>query len=228
MANRYPGGHVVAQPGVLFVLLFIITGFLSIVASEVFGWIAALCALMIILYPGFFLSTNRAIPFWNTPFLPVIFIGYAALGASGIVLLTSGFLQGAVERVETLAVALIVINFVMVAAYLMAMNRAGGAAKESVRLFSHAIQSRTMWIGVVLVGMVLPLAIIWFGPATGLAGAGILVGCFLFRYCVLKAGVYVPAALIMADYDFSKLNRNNADLEREYTGMAVHSTRDPG
>ncbi len=230
--------------GVLFVLIFLVTAVLSVgpefaafswlpverggAVSGISGWIAGLSALMIILYPGFFFSSNRAIPFWNTPFIPVIFIGYSALGASGIVLVASGFMQGAAERMEALAVALIVINFVMVAAYLMAMNRAGGAARESVRLLGRATLGRTMWIGVLLIGMILPLAsIMWFGSATGMAGAGILIGCLLFRYCVLKVGVYVPTALVADDYDFSKLNRNSTDLEREYTGMAAHSARGP-
>ncbi len=231
--------------GVVFVLIFLVTGVLSVgpefaalswlpvarggAASGALGWIAALSALMIVLYPGFFFSSYRAIPFWNTPLLPVIFITYAALGASGIVLMTSGMVQGGVQGMETLALSLIVINLVLVAAYLMVMDRAGGAAKESVRLLSQADLGGSMWVGVVLVGMVLPLAaIIWFGAATGLAGVSILIGCLLFRYCVLKAGVYVPIALVENDYDFSKLNRNSADLEREYSGMAVQSARGQG
>lgn len=231
--------------GVLFVLLFIVTGFLSVApefaafsslpwdrtgtAGRVLGWIASLGALMIILYPGFFFSSNRAIPFWNTPFIPVIFIAYAALGAAGIVLALSEFLPGGMERMADLAGALIVLNMLMVAVYLMVMRRAGGAAGESVRLLGQAALGRTMWIGVVLVGMVLPLAaIIWFGAALTTAGACILTGCLLFRYCVLKAGVYVPPALVTADYDFSKLNRNNADLKREYTAMAAHGARGAG
>ena len=49
-----------------------------------------------------------------------------------------------------------------------------------------------------------------------------LVGCLLFRYCVLKAGVFVAPALAVEEYDFSRLNRNSATLEREYAGMAGH------
>ena len=49
-----------------------------------------------------------------------------------------------------------------------------------------------------------------------------LAGAVLFRYCVLKVGVYVPPALVQAGMDFSRLNRTGTDLEREYAGMAAH------
>jgi hypothetical protein len=48
-----------------------------------------------------------------------------------------------------------------------------------------------------------------------------LVGSLLFRYCVLKVGVYVPPALVQEGMDFSRLNRTGTDLEREYAGMAA-------
>ena len=75
--------------GVVFVCFFILTGFLSVAPALVswsalgdrqpggraLGWIAALCALMIVLYPGFFLAKNRSVPFWNTAWLPAVLIG---------------------------------------------------------------------------------------------------------------------------------------------------------
>ena len=225
--------------GVLFVSFFILSGFLA-VAPEfaafswlpwnggsalggVLGWIAGLSALMITLYPGFFLSANRAIPFWNTPILPVVFFTYAVMGASGIVLLAAPFLKDGVGQIVSLAAVPIVVNLFMVSVYLLTMNRSGGAAKESVRLLNRAPLGWTFWIGVMGVGMILPLPVIlWFHPALVLAGAGILIGGLLFRYSVLKAGVYVPSALIAGGVDLSRLNRTGDDLEREYAGMAGH------
>ena len=66
----------------LFVTLFILASFLSLAPKFVSlpwdravpGWIAALCALMIVLYPGFFLAQNRSIPFWNSAWLPACFV----------------------------------------------------------------------------------------------------------------------------------------------------------
>lgn len=231
--------------GVLFVACFLLFGFLAIapefaafawlpwsggsVLGRILGWIAGLSALMITLYPGFFLAANRAIPFWNTPILPVIFFTYAVMGASGIVLLASPFLKDGVGQIVSLTAVPIVVNLVMVSVYLLAMGRSGAAAKESVRLLNRAPLGWTFWIGVMGVGLILPLPVIlWFPSAVVLAGAGILIGGLLFRYCVLKAGVYVPSALIAGGVDLSRLNRTSDDLEREYAGMAGHGANGGG
>jgi polysulfide reductase chain C len=223
--------------GVLFVACFIVSGFLATapdfasfawlpwssasVLGRILGWIAGLSALMITLYPGFFLAANRAIPFWNTPILPVIFFTYAVMGASGIVLLAAPFLKDGVGQVVSLAAVPIIVNLVMVPVYLLVMDRSGGAAKESVRLLARAPLGWIFWIGVVAVGLVLPLpAILWFHQALVPAGAGILIGGLLFRYSVLKAGVYVPSALVAGGVDLSRLNRTGDDLAREYAGIA--------
>jgi formate-dependent nitrite reductase membrane component NrfD len=226
--------------GVVFVLVFLVTGFLSVgpefaafswlpvepggAISGALGWVAGLCALMIILYPGFFLSSNRAIPFWNTPFVPVLFFGFALLGGSGLVLLFSSLMKTGLSSIITLAAVLIVVDLVLVAVYLLAMGRSNAAARESVRLLSRFSLGWAFWIGVIAVGMVIPLIVTLSLPSGApVAGAAILLGGLLFRYCVLKAGVFVPPALVAGGQDFSKLNRNSTDLEREYAAMAANS-----
>jgi hypothetical protein len=53
----------------------------------------------------------------------------------------------------------------------------------------------------------------WLKSAAALAGLCIQIGALLFRYCVLKAGVYYfPAALNPAKVDFSTLTRTSADF----------------
>lgn len=224
--------------GVFFVLFFIVSCLLFIGPTfEIFswlpwlessllgkflGWVAAVCALMIILYPGFFfLSTSRAIPFWNTPLLPLLFVSYAVLGGAGVVLLMSSYSTNVPAHIELLAIILIVLNTVTIAIYLLTMNRADSSARESVSLLNRAPLSWVFWVGVVGLGLIFPLLGILFIPsAAAAAGACILVGGLLFRYCMLKAGVYVLPALIAGGTDWSKLNRTSANFEREYASMA--------
>jgi formate-dependent nitrite reductase membrane component NrfD len=224
--------------GVVFVCFFVLTGFLSVAPAWVpwlpwegasltgraLGWVAALCALMIVLYPGFFLAKNRSIPFWNTAWLPAVLVAYAATGASAMILLGSSFLKGTegLHPVDSLAAVLIGVNAILVGVYLLAMHRAGGPAKESVRLLNAPPLSWSFGLGVILVGMLLPLLLVlWVPSAVVLAGLCMLAGSLLFRYCVLKVGVYVPPALVQEGMDFSRLNRTGTDLEREYAGMAA-------
>lgn len=222
--------------GVVFVCFFILTGFLSVapafapwlpwegagLGGRALGWIAALCALMIVLYPGFFLAQNRSIPFWNTAWLPAVLVGYAATGASAMVLVGSAFLGDGLRPFDSLAAVLIVVNCILVCVYLLVMHRAGGPARESVRLLNAPPLSWSFRIGVILVGMLLPLLLVlWVPSAAVLAGLCMLIGSLLFRYCVLKVGVYVPPALVQEGMDFSRLNRTGTDLEREYASTVA-------
>ncbi len=223
--------------GVIFVAVFLVSSVLALVPAVLPGltwpgglarmlhWIAGLCAVMIVLYPGFFLANNRSVPFWHTPMLPLVLLTYAAMGASALVLLGSAYLTDTLQPYGTLAVSAITANLVLVCVYLFAMERAGGAARESVRLLNRAPLSWMFWGGVIVVGMALPLALSLRIQSTAwLAGLCMLAGGLLFRYCLLKVGVYVPAAIAQQGLDFSRLNRTGTELEREYAGAAVSPT----
>lgn len=233
--------------GVLFVSVFVVAAALYVApAFSVFSWlpwnvanpagrtlsfIAGLSALLITLYPGFVLSASRSIPFWNTPLLPFLFLTQSIVGATGILLLISPFgsFEPVLPQIELLAVFFIAVNFILILVHLLFMKHAGdqsgAAARESVRLLNRGSLGWTFWVGVPFVGMILPLAVILsFRSAMVLAGALILVGALLFRYCVLKAGVYVPSALV--GMDMSKLNRADDELAREYASMAARRTQE--
>jgi hypothetical protein len=109
------------------------------------------------------------------------------------------------------------------------MKRAPGSARESVHRLNQGSLGAVYWIGVVLVGLILPLAaLLWLPSAAVLAGACIQIGALLFRYCVLRAGVYyVPATLAPASVDFSTLTRTSADFAHEYAGMIGNSATGP-
>lgn len=222
--------------GVLFVSVFILSAGLYIAPALVansgsgenlgapwLGYLASLCALFITLYPGFVLSASRSIPFWDTALLPVLFFTHSVMGASGIILLSSRFrFFDGLRQIETLAITLMLVNIVLISIYLLAKARAGAAARESVRLLNRASLGWTFRIGVLLVGLVVPLLMVAGVPSTApLAGVLILAGGLLFRYCMLKAGVYVPSALV--GLDMSKLNRTDSDLAKEYSEMAARS-----
>jgi formate-dependent nitrite reductase membrane component NrfD len=230
--------------GALSVTLFVLSGALFVApAFAPFAWlpwaegsalaqafkaIAVLCAVVIMLYPGFFLAQNRSIPFWNTALFAVISLGFAVLGASALALLASAWFGSGTDEIVLLAAIAILVNGVLVGIHLISMSNAGGAARESVNLLNRSPLKWPFWGGVFLVGLIVPLALLWAQFAVALAGAGILLGALLFRYCVLKAGVYVPAAMAEGGMDLSSLKRTSVELMREYAGMATHQAKSQG
>lgn len=200
--------------GVILVLLFLISGSLyaapgadllswlpwapGTFGGRVLGGIAGVSALMVTVYPGFVLSASPSIPFWNSPFLPVLFLFNSATGASGILLLFSPFvfMRQSFEEVSALAALLIVANFVLLFIYLLGLSNSGMSAKESVRRLREGSLGWVFQGGVALTGTLIPLLILFLIPSgASVAGGCVLLGGLLYRYCVLKAGVYVPFAL---------------------------------
>jgi formate-dependent nitrite reductase membrane component NrfD len=224
--------------GVLLVMVFVITAGIHIalritagageaahsLSRTILATVAGLSALGVMLYPGFVLSASRSIPFWDTLMLPAMFFLHAAAGACGVVLGWSAFrpIESAAP-VQSLAIELILVNAAILAGYLTSVRRTGPAARESVR---RLVQSRLrwlFWIGVIGIGAAAPLALLLrvqpAGAADGAAGALLLLGGLLFRYSILKAGVYLP--LPLAGVDLTKLNRTPDCLAVEYTGWAA-------
>ncbi|MBI2816376.1 MAG: polysulfide reductase NrfD [Acidobacteria bacterium] len=225
--------------GVLLVSVFVVTACIHIaptitnsswriwggddMGAKVISVAAALSALGITLYPGFVISASRSIPFWDTPMLPAIFFTQSMMGGCGILLLASAFDGGqGMPQAASLTIATIFLNLAMIAGYLLLMRRTGAPARESVRLLLQTRLRGLFWLGAVGAGMVLPLVLLSVQSAVGtatVAGALLLSGGLLFRYCMLKAGVYLP--LPLAGIDLSKLNRTTDQLAREYSGWTA-------
>ncbi len=191
---------------VIFGMLYSARGFESIswlvpdsdTARRTIGVIAAVSALLVTLYPGFVLAASPSIPFWNSPFLPLIFACHSLMVASGFLFLIAplGLDSAKLPGISSLAVVLIVVNLVLGAMYLANSKGAGLASREAVRRLNDGSLGWTFRLGVILLGMVGPLLIVlWMPSVLALAGLLILVGGLLFRYCVLRAGVYVPFPL---------------------------------
>jgi formate-dependent nitrite reductase membrane component NrfD len=191
--------------GIYFVFLFIIFGlayyFMGGVTLMAISLFFALC---LIIYTGFVLLASRPISFWNNPLLPILFV-FVSLG-SGISLMETIniFSPQNISNPELLKVAgmwVIGITALLIWVYLAGNYYSSVAAKESVIYLVKGQLAPLFYTGVVFLGIILPLVILisaYFEivPPSALAVAGIseLVGAFILRYSILKAGIYAPVA----------------------------------
>ncbi|MCL4745414.1 MAG: polysulfide reductase NrfD [Burkholderiaceae bacterium] len=222
--------------GTVFVVTFVLFGTLSLALKRVpawpandafanaLGWIASLSALMVVLYPGLFLSNHRSVPFWRTPMLPIVLAISGIAGASAVILVALPWLDRGLDSYRILAVGSNVAAVSAFCVYLVSMARRNGAASEAVRLLNRPPLAWFLWGGVFFIGSIVPVTLLLAKPeaSSQFAGACMLVGCLLLRYCVLKAGVLVPAALAQKGFELLNLNRTNLDdLAREYGHATV-------
>jgi len=153
-------------------------------------------ALGLVTYTGFALGVIHAVPFWNTSLMPLLFLVCALSGGLGLALGMGG---GAAELglMEKVLAGLLIIVAGLLGFQLLVAWHTSPAAKQSVKELASGKAAPYFMGGVVVIGLVLPLAIVALAhqlPVYVISlGAGLeLVGGFCLRYSILKAGIYSP------------------------------------
>ncbi|RDB57691.1 polysulfide reductase [Paraeggerthella hongkongensis] len=185
--------------------------------NKVLAIIGIPLALAVAVYTGILLGSAPAIPLWNTWLLPVLFTVSAldtGLAAVSIVAAVLEKDQG-IERVQSVfektVVGLVALEAVVLAAFLVTMQQAGGGAAVSAGILSEGVLSMQFWVLVVAVGLVGPFAaaVVQIAASKRKSGGHLpaaipvggaacaLVGGFTLRFVVLAAGVH--AALVSPD-----------------------------
>lgn len=166
-------------------------------------------------YTGVLLSAvGPAVPLWSQPILP-----FLALPMMPVLFLVSALSTGlgaaydlvaatAVPRIhhqtrgiDLIHILLVSLEAILIGLLLITSLSAGGAAGESARVLLYGPLKWIFWLGVVLVGLLLPFVVHAFAVATGRhsqwarigTGAGTLVAGLFLRYLIVTAGI--PAQL---------------------------------
>jgi len=183
---------------------------------NVLDWICMFIAGVFIIltgvYCGFAMSFCKSVPFWNTGLLPLIFLIVGA--ADGLALATGTALvtdskdgmwlghpnSASIETLEHYGLIAVIISVVLIIAYLINANYQSTTAELSVRELIKGKVAAVFWLGLITLGLVVPLAISIVGLATGEHQEALLIvatichtiGAFCLKYGVLKVGIYRP------------------------------------
>jgi len=196
--------------GIIFVFMFIIFTAIQLIfsywlpgsaAEIVFKSLAGIAALAVTVYTGFVLNTVKAVPFWNSTLLPLLFVLCGIMGGFGlsvIIALNGGNVD--ISTAETGSRWLLIINALIIVIYLWTAANRETTGKKSVMEQMRGNLAPIFWIGIVALGIVIPLAIAFSSYITGEVSPALLItgvaceviGGLALRYCVLKAGAYKP------------------------------------
>jgi formate-dependent nitrite reductase membrane component NrfD len=166
---------------------------------------AAAAAVAVMIYTGFVLSPSAAIPFWNSTFFPIIFFTYSLLAGIDFLILASPILPSPaidVAHLEKIQFGLVLLCLLLVMSHLSVMSGSAVAARKSIQLLTHGKWAVLFLGGVIGVGLVVPLIFAWpifwqAGFQTVFAITAVLAllrlfGDYLFRFLVIRAGLYDP------------------------------------
>ncbi len=179
-------------------LLLWFVGAREMLLPRIFLALSLLGALWIVVYKGFVWASSKGIPLWNTPLVPALYIAYALRGGAAVLLLL-GALGAQHAALEPLKLWLAISTAVLVLIYLDVMRGSGTTALRSVDLMLFGRVALPFYLGAVVVGLIIPIAIGGFAYSRavppellGLVGLLSLLGDLSIIYCIAKAGLYRP------------------------------------
>jgi formate-dependent nitrite reductase membrane component NrfD len=196
--------------GFIFMGLFIGLGAIQLAISRwlpgtglevAFKVITAILALLVAAYTGFVLNYINGIPFWNSGLLPLLFVIFGALGGLAVIIII-GLFGSDVDTMAAVSATrvLLIINASLVALYLWSASYMGPAGKLAVKRLIRGRASLSLWFGVVLCGLLIPLGITIpsffvgqiYTPWLVIAVVCVMIGALSLNYCLLKGALYSP------------------------------------
>jgi formate-dependent nitrite reductase membrane component NrfD len=179
-------------------------------AATVIRIVVMLFALAFMTYSGIVLSSWNSIAFWNTPLLPILYISYSFLSGTAIIPIISIFTVGMDELnsigivLWPLILGLLLGSGFLLITYVYGMATSSVPAKQSVRILINGEKRWHFWIGVILIGLLIPILIVslptlgilslqWVGTTLLIiACINILIGGYILRNLILACGLYGP------------------------------------
>lgn len=196
--------------GLIFVALFLILGLVHMGLSR---WanpitsllvVADIFAFLTIIYGGFTMNYVNGIPLWNTALLPILYVISGLWGGAEVTLgitFVSGQIGTGIVIEEWIRILLI--GFVLlIPIYLMSVRYTSSTGKASIRYMVMSKWSPLFWVVVVVLGMVIPLAVVINSFLIGMEATPVtflytaifcgLLGDLAVRYLILRCGLYSP------------------------------------
>lgn len=163
---------------------------------------AAIGMVIMIGYMGFVYTASKAIPFWNSPLHPALYVGYAMRGGVAAVLVTRA-MEANLDQVNQLLALWIGVTAAVALFFLLELHGAltGGnaAARRSVHELLAGRVAAYFYGGILVLGIVLPAFLVWNGMtgplslgAMALLGVTSAAGDFFMKYATIRAGVHQP------------------------------------
>ena len=205
--------------GIVFTMIFLAFSAVQIVFEGLIGYgvaatggiwaanyvlmvLGGVFCVMTAVYCGFAMSYCKSVPFWNTGLLPIVFLlmGVAdglAL-AMGVGMVTG---QSVIATAESATRIMLIINSLLIVAYLVNANYQSATAELSVKELIRGHVAWVFWLGIALLGITVPFAISVASYFTGRESTTWLlvfaivchtIGAFSLKYGVLKVGIYRP------------------------------------
>lgn len=172
-----------------------------VVLDGVVKIIAGIFVILTGVYGGLVMSYCKSVPFWNTGILPVVIL--IAGIADGLALtMAVGLFTGGIDFhvIESASRVTLIINALLIATYLLKVKHQSLTAELSVKELIVGHVAVVFWVGIVGLGIVVPLVISFLSLYAGKLSIPLMVmailchtaGAFALKFGILKVGIHKP------------------------------------
>ncbi len=174
----------------------------SIIAQT--GYVLAFFGMITLIgYMGFVYTSSKAIPFWNSPLHPVLYIGHALRGGVAALLVVAAFSAPEAGLEQQLLWMWIAVTSAVAVLFAIEMHGAftsgNEAARGSVRTLLAGNMAVYFYIGTLAVGVAVPAWLVSSGwhslhahDVMAFVGVASAIGDFFLKYSVIRAGTHLP------------------------------------
>jgi len=201
VGRGFLGLNLLLVSAVAYLAVTLASGRADTAAARILWGLSLLGAAVVMLYKGNVYAVCRAIPFWNSSLLPILYVAYALRGGVALLLLFLPWRSGGVDQglLELLELWIGLSAGVCILFYLTIMASASVGARRSVEDLLRGRVAAAFYGGVVVFGLLIPLLVGLWNVVTpvsmgllAVVGAASLVGDFYVKYAIAKAGRYLP------------------------------------
>lgn len=186
------GGYAIALFGlVLSLMIFVGNNSLLLIG-------AGILAIVVAIYTAYLFGQAKGRDFWQSPVLPIHMILHAVIAGIATHLLLSLFYDvdgGWMESIRTVGIIGIVINLAAIAIEL-SVTHPTEDAKHVAAMIVKGRYKRAFWLGTLLIGNVIPLALLIAAPFSTLwiiaISACILIGVYINNHIWVEAPQRIP------------------------------------
>lgn len=161
------------------------------------GIVMAIVSFLVTVYAGLLIGYVKAIPLWGSALMPALFVVSGFLGGAALAL------AGRMDATTMQWVQVLVFCYAgVVVIYLWNTWNGAAAGKYSVSQMLRGPMSPIFYGGVVVIGILVPVAAIISSLAMGVGAvpvallavaiACVLIGDLSMRYLIMKCGTYTP------------------------------------
>ena len=194
------GGYSITIYGALLSFLALATWFGWRGLETPLMWLTAIVATVVAVYTAFLFAQAKARDFWQSPTLAIHMLVHSFMAGAAVFGILSLFLENGTDWLAFLKIVLMLgigINLVTIL-FEMITTHPTEDAKRTVDMILHGRYKTKFWGGVILVGNIIPFALLMFGGGTSmiLAAAGIVVllGILFTEQIWVEAPQRIPLA----------------------------------